>query len=80
MEAIEAATVGLLILGLMLMLVGWFLVVRDPKEDHYSIGALGILLPFLAPWVISAIHYRDLKGAFWIQTIGASLVLGGALL
>ena len=75
----EAAFVGLIILGLILMPVGWFKVVGDPKEDHYSIGVLGILLPFVAPWVISAINYRDLKGAFWMQTVGASLILGGAL-
>jgi len=80
MEAITAASVGLVILGLALMIVGWFLTVGDPKEDHYSITVLGILLPFLAPWVLSAVHYRDLKGAFWIQTIGALLILGGALL
>lgn len=80
MQPTEEALIGLMILGGVLMLVGWFLTLGDPIEDHNSIVLLGILLPFLAPWVISAFHYRDLKGAFWTQTIGACLITGGALL
>ena len=69
-----------MIAGMILMLVGWFLVLRGSKGDSYAMGVVGFLLPFLAPWVIAAVHYRDLKGAFWIQTWGAFLIAGAALL
>ena len=79
MDAIKAVRTGLIIVGFILMITGWFLVVQKSKEDS-PLSLLGILFPLLPAWVISAVHYRDQKRAFWIQTTGAFLITGGGSL
>ena len=65
------------IVGLAVILVGWFPALREMFAENSGFGYLGIAVP-IVPLIFALMHWEDLK-AQAILMLSGGLVLGGGI-
>jgi hypothetical protein len=74
----EAVSLFLRIMGLLLILVGWWPTMRAMFAEERLYGYLGFFVPLIA-LLYAGFHMDELKGPFFVHLAGYVLLVGGIL-